>query len=289
MDRGGDCYATMHAAHAASQGFLIRARHNRYVNDSSERLWGFMGRQPVAGTRTVEIPARPAKGKQPAQPARTGRLAVRYASIEIPPPRNDPGFKEPLSAWAVYVVESNPPDGVEPVEWVLLSSEPVENVEQANTLVDWYTYRWLIEEWHKAEKTGCRLEASQLKTADGLERLAAMTAVVAVRLIQLRELAQATLDPTIAAGESLSNQPRALQNLVPSDWIVVVARLAKCQPDTLTPRLFWLTVARHGGFIGRKSDGLPGWQTIWRGWAKILLIVQGMEIQRAISGPETYG
>lgn len=284
-DRGGDCYETMQAAYAAGQGFLIRAKHDRYVNDSSEHLWGFMEGQPVAGIRIVHLSARPPKGKQSAQSARTARLAVRYAPIQFSPPRNDPRFKEPLSAWAVYVVELDPPAGVEPVEWMLLTSEPVENVDQANTCVDWYTYRWLIEEWHKAEKTGCRLEASQLKSAEALERLAALTAVVAVRLIQLRELAQAA----VLAPESLSDQPAALQALVPRDWIVVVSHKAKCRPETLTPRLFWLTLARQGGFIGRKSDGLPGWQTIWRGWAKVMTLVQGIEIYRATRAEGTCG
>lgn len=288
-DRGGDCYETMQAAYAAGQGFLIRAKHDRHVNDSSEHLWEFMERQPVAGTRIVHLSARPAKGKQPAQPARAARLAVRYAPIRFSPPRNDPRFNEPLSAWAVYVVELDPPSGVEPIEWMLLTSERVENIDQANTCVDWYTYRWRIEEWHKAEKTGCRLEASQLKTAEALERLAALTAVVAVRLIQLRELAQAATAPPVPAPEAQSDQPAALQALVPDDWIVVVSHLAKCRPEALTPRLFWLTLARQGGFLGRKSDGLPGWQTIWKGWANVLTLVQGIEIYRATLAEKTCG
>jgi len=288
-DRGGDCYETMHAAYAVGQGFLIRAKHDRYVNDSTEHLWGFMERQAVAGTRIIQVPARPPKGKRPAQPARTAKLAVRYAFIQVPAPRNDPRFKDPLPAWAVYVVELDPPAGVEPVEWMLLTSERVEHLDQANTCVDWYTHRWLIEEWHMAEKTGCRLEASQLKTVEALERLAALTAVVAVRLIQLRELAQAATDPRVPDPKSPSNQPAALQNLVPHDWIIVVSYLAKCRPDTLTPRLFWLTLARRGGFIGRKSDGLPGWRTVWKGWAEVMSLVQGIEIHRAILKEETCG
>lgn len=288
-DRGGDCYETMQAAYAAGQGFLIRARHNRYVNDSSEHLWEFMERQPVAGTRIVHLSARPAKGQKPAQVARTAQLVIRYAPIQVPPPRNDPRFKKALSAWAVYVVEPDPPEGAEPVEWMLLTSEPVENVDQANTCVDWYTCRWLIEEWHKAEKTGCHLEASQLKTAEALERLAALTAVVAVRLIQLRELAQAATAPCVQDPESLSSQPAALRAFVPGDWIAVVSYLAKCRPEALTPRLFWLTLARQGGFLGRKSDGLPGWQTIWRGWAQVMTLVQGIEIYRATREEESCG
>ena len=140
-----------------------------------------------------------------------------------------------------------------------------------------------------AEKTGCRLEASQLKTTEALERLAALTAVVAVRLIQLRELAQATAEPRVPDRESLSDQPAALRNLVPNDWILVVSYLAKCRPDALTPRLFWLTLARRGGFIGRKSDGLPGWRTIWKGWAEAITLVQGVEIHRAILNEATCG
>jgi hypothetical protein len=279
----------MQAAYAAGQGFLIRARHDRYINDSSEHLWEFMERQPVAGTRIVHLSARPPKGKKPAQVARTAQLVIRYAPIRVPPPRNDPRFKKPLSAWAVYVVEPDPPAGAEPVEWMLLTSEPVENIDQANTCVDWYTCRWLIEEWHKAEKTGCRLEASQLKTAEALERLAALTAVVAVRLIQLRELAQAATMPGVQDPELLCNQPAALRAVVPGNWILVVSYLAKCQPEALTPRLFWLTLARQGGFLGRKSDGLPGWQTIWRGWAKVMTLVQGIEIYRATREEETCG
>jgi Transposase Tn5 dimerisation domain/Transposase DNA-binding len=289
MDRGADCYETMHAAYAANQGFLIRAKHDRYVNDSTEHLWGFMERQAVAGMRVVEVPARPAKGQQPAQPARRARLAVRYAEIQVPAPRNDPRFQDPLRAWAVYVMEIDVPAGVEPVEWMLLTSERVENLDRANLYVDWYTHRWLIEEWHKAEKTGCRLEAAQRKTAEALERLAALTAVVAVRLIQLRELAQAATDPGVPAQKSLRDEPAALRNLVPPDWIIVVSHLAKCRAEALTPRLFWLTLARRGGFIGRKSDGLPGWQTIWKGWAEVLTLVQGVEIHRAILGERTYG
>ena len=194
-----------------------------------------------------------------------------------------------MSAWAVYVVELDPPAGVEPIAWMLLTSERVESLDQANARVDWYTFRWLIEEWHKAEKTGCRLEASPLKTAEALERLAALTAVVAVRLIQLRELAQAATDGSVPAQKSLSEQPVALRNLIPHDWIMVVSHLAKCPPEALTPRLFWLTLARCGGFIGRKNDGLPGWQTIWKGWAKVIALVRGVEIHRAILEERTYG
>ena len=283
-DRGGDCFETMQSAYVQGAGFLIRAKHDRHVGDGGKRLWALLQGQPVVGLRRVDVAARPAKGKQPAQPARQASLAVRFASVLFPPPRNDPRFSKPLLAWAVYVAEVDPPHGVDPIEWMLLTSETVEHVDQANACVDWYTYRWLIEEWHKVEKTGCRLEASQLKSAEALERLAAMTAVVAVRLMQLRALAQAETKPAAPKKQTL-----AWQTVVPRDWILVISHLARCRPDRLTPRLFWLTIAKRGGFLGRKHDGPPGWQTIWKGWSNVMMLVQGMEIQRAIGEGESCG
>lgn len=289
MDSAADCYATIQTAYQHHSGFLLRARHNRYVNDSSHQLWSFVHSQPICSMRDVAVPARPAKGKQPAQPARIARLEVRYAPVIIPPPRNDPRFCEPLSAWAVYVVEPHPPADITPLDWMLLTSEAVSDAVSANERVDWYTCRWLIEEWHKVEKTGCRLEAAQLKTAAGLERLAAFTAIVAVRILQMRDLAQAATDPENIDPSAPSEQPEALQQVVPFEWIQVVSYLAHCSPQKLTPRLFWLTLAKRGGHIGRKSDGPPGWQIIWKGWWEIMLLVKGLEIHQMMLKAKSCG
>ncbi len=289
MDRGGDCFESMQAAFQTGSGFLIRARHDRFVHEGREKLWPFMQRQSIAGTRDVCVPRRPAKGKRPAQPARIARLAVRYAPVLIPCPHNDPRFKEPLRVWAVYIKETDPPAGIDPIEWMLLTNEAVDDLAAANERVDWYTYRWIIEEWHKIEKTGCRLESSQLKTAAALERLAAFTAVVAVRILQLRNLAQAATEPEAIDSASPSEQPAALQAVVPPNWIDMVSYLAKRPPKTLTPRQFWWTIAKRGGFIGRKSDGQPGWQTIWKGWMEVMKLIQGLEIHQAMLREQSCG
>ena len=289
MDRGGDNFDALNTAYDTNDGFLVRARHDRYVHDRQEHLWAFMQRQPVAGSRDVCVPRRPAKKGKPAQPARVARLAVRFAPLVFPCPTNDPRFKKPLSLWGVYVVETDPPADVDAIEWMLLTSEAVETVADAHERVDWYTYRWIIEEWHKAWKTGCRVEASQLKSAEALERLAALAAVVAVRLIQLRDLAQATLKEKPDDPNSPSEQPSALRAVAPQAWITVVSHLARCPVAEMTPRLFWLTLAKRGGFIGRKNDGMPGWQTIWKGWSEVMLIVQGFELHSAPPERESCG
>lgn len=274
-DRGGDDFSMMMACSGHENvGFLIRAQHDRCVNGGTDRLWAFMAARPVVGHRDVPVPARAG------QPKRIARLSVRFALMNLDPPKGDTRFQHALPVWAVYAREENPPENIDPIEWMLLSSEPVVEAEQAFERIDWYTCRWIIEEWHKAEKTGCRLEANQLKDAEAIQCLAAFVGVIAIRLLQLRDLAQMTTDAPGTQGSS-ADDPEVLRKAVPSTWILIVSRLAKCAMDQLTPRQFWLTIAKRGGHIGRKNDGPPGWLVIWRGWYDIMIMVQGAELALA--------
>jgi len=103
-------------------------------------------------------------------------------------------------------------------------------------------------------------------------------AIIAVRLIQLRDLAQEAVSETSDDPSSPANQPEALQAFVPRPWVLIVAKLAQCDGIELTPRRFWLTIAKRGGYLARKGDGPPGWSTIWRGWYDIMLMVHGAEL-----------
>lgn len=283
-DRGGDLFEMMSACgEQENTGFLVRAQHNRWVDQRAEKLWSFMGKQTIAGYRDVPVPTR--KG----EPKRIARVSIRHARVSLDPPCRDPRFTEPMMVWTVYAIEENPPAGVEPIEWMLLTSEAVETFADALERVDWYCLRWLIEEWHRVEKTGCRLESSQLKTAGAIKRWAALVAITAIRLLQLRDLAQSTVADTPEEPASPANSPTVLQNLVPRTWLLIVARLAKCDAATLTPRQFWLAIAKRGGFIGRKSDGQPGWMTIWRGWYDVMMMVQGAELLGPVPQLESCG
>jgi hypothetical protein len=169
--------------------------------------------------------------------------------------------------WLVHAVEVNAPKGAEPIEWVLITSIPVENFDDAWRILGYYEKRWLIEEWHKALKTGCRLECRQLKSKGGLERIAGLLSVVAVRLVQLKSAARTTPD-------------RPAREVVPLSWIrmLLAARKRSKLTATMTIGEFYREVAKLGGFLGRKSDGEPGWITIWRGWQKLYLLVRGAEL-----------
>ncbi len=282
-DRGGDTFDMMLHGRHHGVGFLIRSQKDRCINGKSDKLWSYIARQPVAGYRDLPVPARDGR------PARVARLCIRWGQVRLDPPQGDPRFKEPLPVWVVQAVETDPPDGIEPINWILLTSEAVANFEQACERVDWYTCRWIIEEWHKVEKTGCRLEASQLKDAKALSCLAAIVAVISVRLLQVRDLAQTTLDQDADDPSLAANRPGELVALVPQVWRVVVARKARCPLLRLTPRLFWMTIAKRGGYLARKGDGPPGWQTIWKGWSDFMLMVLGVELYLDADQPETYG
>jgi hypothetical protein len=274
-DREADCFEMMAACDPHHVGFLIRAQHDRCVQADTDKLWSFMAAQPVLDERTIPVPAGPQR------PARKAKLTLRCAKVSLNPPKKDDRFKHPREVWAVFVTELHPPAGAEPIEWLLLTSEKTETADEGWQRVEWYRCRWMIEEFHKAEKSGCRLEASQLDDTADIQRLAAIIAVTAVRLLMLRELVD-------RSSQSPDQAPAALQRAVPWLWIVVVARADKkdpADPETLTPREFWRRVARQGGYIGRKRDGRPGWSTIWLGWYEFTLMFQGAELMASFPRP----
>ena len=131
-------------------------------------------------------------------------------------------------------------------------------------VIDYYEARWLVEEYHKALKTGCRVTDRQLKTAGRLEAMTGLMSVAAVRLLRLKSLAR--ISPEIPA-----------QRVVPRVWLQMLkaARKGLHRVHDLTVGQFYREVAKLGGFLGRKGDGDPGWITTWRGWEKLNNFVHG--------------
>ncbi len=159
----------------------------------------------------------------------------------------------------------DPPAGVQGARWVLWTSEPVRNFDDAWRVLGYYEKRWLIEEFHKALKTGCRLEDRQYETSRRLEAVAGVLSILAVRLLQLK---------TIARDEPA----RPASDVVPRRWIVMLQRLRKRPtPRAWTVRDFYRELAKLGGFLARKSDGEPGWMTLWRGFEKLHLCLRGAD------------
>lgn len=262
LDRGGDNFEVYCHLLQQRSGWVVRAsKLNRYVlvGESEERmkLSDYLPQLKLLGSYTLSLRARPQ------QPAREAQLEVRVGRIKVPPPHHvSPWVRKlkqpPIAMNVVEVVEVNAPAGVTPIRWILFTSLSMETFEDAWEVITYYESRWLIEEYHKALKTGCRAESRQLKTAGRLEAFVGLTGVVAVRLLQLKSLARTK--PDVPA-----------QRVVPRVWLQMLklARKKLHRVHDLTVGQFYREIAMLGGFLGRKCDGNPGWITIWRGWEKL--------------------
>jgi len=204
--------------------------------------------------------------------ARTAHVAISWGALRLLPPRSSATSAglHPLVVWVVRVWEPEPPEGVEALEWVLLCSLPIASPEQAWQCVQWYRCRWTVEDYHQGLKTGCRVEQRHLQDYASLRRLLGFLGPTAVRLLQLRAVAR--LEPERPASAVLS-----------ADVVQVVAALAQVPVAQLTAHQAWHKIASYGGYQGRKSDGPPGWKTLWKGWFYIQALVEGVHLAAQLS------
>jgi hypothetical protein len=268
-DRGADNFEIYCHLLQQRAGWVIRAAQlKRRVLDADGRecsLDDLLRAAPLQGTYELQVRA------NRDQPARTALIEVRCAGLVMPRPRTgisryvrDLGVTE-IPMWAVEVREVNAPRGVKALRWVLLTSEEVRGFGDAWRIIAWYEKRPLIEEYHKCLKTGCRVEERLYRSGERLAPVIGLLSVLAVRLLQLKTVARR--DP---------EQPAA--QVVPKEWLAAVPLLLKKRRPIITVRDFFRGLAQLGGFLGRKGDGEPGWQTIWGGLEKLLLCLRGADV-----------
>lgn len=261
-DRESDFYEPIQRCQQHGVDFVIRACHDRRLADDQGRLFEALEQAPALGLRTVALRSRGGEA------ARTAVVEIKARRVEVDGPWRPGGWKEPLKEITVVEVrEINPPEGIkEPLHWRLVTSLVCHSLVQAQRIIGRYTARWWIEEYHKALKTGAGVEESQLERGYRLEPLIAVLAVVAVRLLSTKLLARSRPESFEAA---------------PSFGPQIIALLEHkfgAPKGGWTNQKLLVCVARVGGFIGRKSDGMPGWQTIWRGWHRLMWMCEGLEI-----------
>jgi hypothetical protein len=271
-DSAADNFEVFCTAKQLDCDFVIRVgrQHRNVVADGdkmpvSQAICGLK----ELGRYELEIPRGNGRKK------RTAQLRVFARAIQLPvPAHRSPRIKqyvrdggESIAAWVVVVEEIDPPADTEPVKWVLFTTVPVSSFEEAWEVIGWYEDRWLIEEWHKALKTGCALESRQLQTMDRLLPLTGVLSVVAVLLVQLKDAARTRPD-----------QPAS--ELVPTLWLQLLKAKRKTKTCDITNYEFWRAVAKLGGFLGRRHDGEPGWQLIWRGWKELHTLAEGAKLAR---------
>jgi transposase-like protein/DDE family transposase len=270
MDREADASALLAELTDIKADFVIRCYRDRELipkeDQPAQRLQDALTKALPVVTREVPISRRNAKRppdackKHPPREARVARLAISACSVMVKPTAFS-GTKAPIRLHCVHVLEVDPPAGEEPVQWRLWTVLPIETPEQILAIVDFYRARWLIEEFFKSLKTGCRLEQRQSESLHALLNVLALLIPVAWRLLLLRHLARH--EPHAPASAALT----------PAQQAVLKAMRGERWPSKPTVRDALLAIAALGGHI--RANGDPGWLVLGRGMEKLLLLEIG--------------
>ena len=270
-DRESDIYEVFERCRQAGRSFVIRATYPRALAGELEGcdLLTAVESAPVLGVSQVTL----------ARENRIARLEIRSICVELRgPPR--PGGRLPnYTLNVVQAREIDPPANASsakanassakangsPVNWTLVTDLPVATFEQCRRVICIYRCRWLIEEFHKAMKSGLKIEQSQLSDYRRLSALAGIVSVVAILLLQIRHVAR-------TGGEEELHESQT------DPAILTVLKKLHPPQGKATHRWYWISIARLGGFLNRKADGDPGWQTLWRGWQTLSHLVRGYQL-----------
>jgi IS4 transposase len=263
-DREADIFDVFARERPENHDLLIRAAQNRKVKGEADKLFGVLEQAPVVGQKTLTLE------RNPRRPSREAVLQVRTARVTLEVPQSHPErlSRQPVCLHGLLVEEENPPSPESGVRWVLLTTLPLETEEQAWEIVRWYSLRWQIERFHYTLKSGLGVEKLQLETANRLLRALATYSIVAWRLMALTYAVRLT--PEAPAQTVLSSQEiQLLQRKFD-------LRRRSRKPPTLREAMIW--VARLGGFLARKGDGLPGLKTLWRGMVVLGHLCEGADL-----------
>jgi hypothetical protein len=256
-DRGADTFEFLQQMTTAGRWFVVRSKANRRLavaDDPAAKLHDRMRDLPAqAGWRGE---AREGSGR-----SRPVKLQGCWATVTLPAPhvRRGDHDRRGVTVQVIRVWEVEVPPGEKKVEWLLLTNRAVADIAGMREVVSYYQRRPIIEEYHKAFKSGCGVERLQQRGRPALAAAVGITAVLAVGLLELRDLARNPARQEDPAADVVGRQ--AVRVL--SVWRLGVAMVG------WTVREFLWALGRLGGHMNRPSDGVPGWQTLWRGLRKL--------------------
>ena len=265
-DRESDIFEFLLEAQETKAKVLIRATQDRILVQNGlehNTLWKHMQQEPMQGSRMLHLPQRHNQSE------RIANLEIRYGHVKLKPPQRYPGAQaeqlKPVSITAVWLYEANPPAETKPLEWMLLTNMPVNSLEDAEKIGQWYRLRWQVECYHRILKSGCRVEDCRLETYERLKKYIRIKSVISFRLLWLTWINRS--DPEVSSTEILTK----------TEWQALYCYVNKTDrpPDKPpTVREAVRMIAKLGGFLGRKHDKEPGMTYIWRGWEKLTLITE---------------
>lgn len=258
MDRGADIFRVIKESISQGHNYIIRAAYNRKLENETKNLFDLI--RDVTPMGTVHLAVK----KRSTQKKRLALLTVASKKVTLLPPY--PSTHEaPIACTVIYAKERRPPEGQEPIEWIILTSLDGTKFEESCKIIDLYAMRWVIEEYHKCLKTGCKLEQRQFKNSERIERLTGFLAVAAICLLHMRE-------------QMRTGQLTLAKEYIPHLMLEIVSKKSSIYAASMTLKQFWIEVAKMGGFLARKNDNDPGWITIWRGWNDLQKMCEGATI-----------
>jgi transposase-like protein/DDE family transposase len=272
MDSEADDYDLMSKLVEAHHRWVIRLCHDRTLRIAGQpaKTKEVVAQREVLCERSVHLsrrerqPGGARRKRAVARDQRVARLAISAAAVTFQRPRSCTDGAPTLAVNIVSVGEIDPPTDGEAVEWLLITTEPIESEKDILKVVDCYRGRWRIEELFKALKTGCAFEKRQLESRHTLLNALALFVPIAWNLLRLRTAARS--DESIPASVVLD-----------PDQIVVLRKASKdTLPMRLTARDAMLAIARLGGHL--RSNGDPGWAVLGRGYQDLLMMVAGYRL-----------
>lgn len=275
MDREADIFTLVTEMSSRSQSFVIRASHlNRLTEDGP--LWEQLDDTELITTREIDLPERTARiresarKKYPPRSAHKATLELRSRRVKLMPPKTWKAAHTgaiSIEIQVVHVIERDPPDGDEPIEWLLFTNLPAATASDVDVVVDAYHARWLIEELFKALKSGCAFEKRQLESPRTVTNALAVFLPIAWLLLRLRHVSRA--DPERPGADMLSPLMRACLGAL------LQKQTRRTLPERPTCRDITWAIAALGGHI--RNNGEPGFIVLGRGLGDLLSAVQVAE------------
>jgi IS4 transposase len=280
MDSEGDDYLTFSLLAEKGQRFVVRGYHDRLMRDARgqmSKVKEFVATSTIQATRSVKLSPRKKqlfqqKSRRRAQSreGREAKLAIRAKQVDVKRPGNViEDVPKTLALNVVHVCEIDADaDVLEPVDWLLYTTEPIETQEDILRIVDFYRARWVVEEFFKALKTGCGFEKRQLESMHTLENALALFIPMAWGLLRLRVLARE--HPELSATAVLT-----------PTQITILRRKKLLTTARPSAQQAMLAVAALGGHI--LANGRPGWIVLGRGYEDLLMLEAGFLLASARS------
>lgn len=259
FDREGDIYEVFQALARTGEGCVIRSSWNRKVDDPNQYLHDAVLKSPVLVCATIEVP------RKQGERERSAKVKYQACPVTLVPSPSPLSEQRPVQVNVIAVTEYDPPQGItQSLQWILVTTLPIDTLEEVQGGARIYKQRWRVEDYHLILKSGCKAESMQFETAERLMKMLALLCANALRLLRLTY--HARIEPDLPCTAVLADDEwRALETAIHKKPPAPAA-----QPPSLKQAILW--IGKLGGHVGRRSDGMPGVRTLWRGWQDLQLL-----------------